>query len=60
METKDYLKILKEEIHSTVIATVDREGLPVARVIDIMLVDDNSTIYFNPIVYGYFKFIYIL
>ena len=50
----------KEEIHSTVIATVDREGLPVARVIDIMLVDDNSTIYFNPIVYGYFKFIYIL
>ena len=42
METKDYLKILKEEIHSTVIATVDREGLPVARVIDIMLVDDNS------------------
>ena len=26
METKDYLRILKEEIHSTVIATVDKEG----------------------------------
>ena len=42
METKDYLNLLKGEIHSVVIATVDREGLPAARVIDIMLVDDNS------------------
>ena len=42
METKMYLKILKEEIHSTVFATVDSNGLPQARVIDIMLVDDNS------------------
>lgn len=42
METKEYLKILKEEIHSTVFATVDENGLPQARVIDIMLVDDNS------------------
>ncbi len=42
METKDYLKILREEIHSTVIATVDREGRPVTRVIDIMLTDENS------------------
>jgi uncharacterized pyridoxamine 5'-phosphate oxidase family protein/Pyruvate/2-oxoacid:ferredoxin oxidoreductase delta subunit len=42
MKTKDYLKILKDEIHSTVFATVDSQGLPVARVIDIMLADDNS------------------
>lgn len=42
METKDYLRILKEEIHSTVIATVDGEGRPVTRVIDIMLIDENS------------------
>lgn len=42
METKEYLRILKEEIHSTVFATVDDNGLPQARVIDIMLVDDNS------------------
>lgn len=42
METKDYLRILKEEVHSTVIATVDRDGKPVTRVIDIMLTDENS------------------
>ena len=42
METKDYLRILKEEIHSTVIATVDKEGKPVTRVIDIMLADEDS------------------
>ena len=42
MVTKDYLRILREEIHSTVIATVDGEGRPVTRVIDIMLTDENS------------------
>lgn len=42
MNTKDYLKILRNEIHSTVFATVDSQGLPVARVIDVMLVDDVS------------------
>lgn len=45
MKTGDYLRILRDEIHSAVIATVDREGLPVARVIDIMLADDSS-VYF--------------
>ena len=39
MESKDYLKILKDEIHSVVVAR------PQTRVIDIMLVDDNS-VYF--------------
>lgn len=42
METKDYLKILQEEIHSTVVATVDEQGLPVTRVIDMMLHDDDK------------------
>lgn len=42
MTVKDYLNILKNEIHSTVFATVDKDGLPAARVIDIMLVDDSS------------------
>lgn len=45
METKDYLDILKNKIHSTIIATIDSEGKPVTRVIDIMLVDHN-TFYF--------------
>ena len=45
MESKDYLKILKDETHSVVVATIDDNGLPQTRVIDIMLVDDNS-VYF--------------
>ena len=42
MNTAKYLKILKDEIHSVVFATTDSMGLPVARVIDIMLADDDS------------------
>ena len=42
MQTADYLKILKEQIHSAVFATIDENGLPDARVIDIMLVDSDS------------------
>ena len=42
MQTADYLKILKDEIHSAVFATIDENGLPDARVIDIMLVDSDS------------------
>lgn len=45
METKDFLQILKNDIHTTVMATVDRDGHPVTRVIDVMLVDDK-TLYF--------------
>lgn len=45
MLTIDYLKILVEDIHSTVIATVDAKGQPVTRVIDMMLYDENG-IYF--------------
>lgn len=42
MQTADYLKILKDEIHSAVFATIDENDLPDARVIDIMLVDSDS------------------
>lgn len=42
MTTKDYLKMLQKEIHSTTFATLDENGLPQTRIIDIMLVDDNS------------------
>lgn len=45
MKTSDFLKILKNDIHTTIMATVDEEGHPVTRVIDIMLVDDQ-TLYF--------------
>jgi O-acetyl-ADP-ribose deacetylase (regulator of RNase III)/uncharacterized pyridoxamine 5'-phosphate oxidase family protein len=42
MSTKYYLQMLQKEIHSTAFATVDENGLPQVRIIDIMLVDDNS------------------
>ena len=42
METLDYLKYIVEEIHSTVFATVDREGRPVTCAIDIMDYDENG------------------
>lgn len=45
METKDYLKILVEKIHSTVAATIGKDGHPVTRCIDMMLYDDNG-VYF--------------
>ena len=45
METKDYLNVITEEIHSTVVATIDQDGHPVTRVIDMML-SDNHSIYF--------------
>lgn len=42
MEVKEIFGILKNEIHSTVFATVDESGLPQTCVIDIMLCGDNS------------------
>lgn len=42
MTTKEYLLFLKNEIHSTVFATVDQDGLPQTCVIDIMLCDEDS------------------
>lgn len=42
MKTKEYLQILRNEIHSTVFATTDEKGRPHTRVIDIMLVDEES------------------
>lgn len=42
METAEILRILREEIHSAVFATVDEQGFPATRVIDIMLTDEDS------------------
>ena len=38
----NYLKYLVEEIHTTVMATVDNNGLPVTCAIDIMDYDDTG------------------
>lgn len=45
MTARDYLQILQRDIHSTVCATVDGEGLPHTCVIDMML-SDESGLYF--------------
>lgn len=42
MNTSDYLNYIVKEIHTTVIATVDDEGLPVTAAIDMMDSDGNS------------------
>ncbi len=42
METKDYLAYVVKQIHTTIVATVDDEGLPVTAAIDMMDSDDDS------------------
>lgn len=42
MEAKDYLEYLVREIHTTVVATVDDEGLPVTSAIDMMGSDEDG------------------
>ena len=42
MKTADYLSCIVNEIHTTIVATVDDEGLPVTAAIDMMDCDDNS------------------
>lgn len=42
MEMIDFFKILTEDIHSVVVATLDEEGRPETRVIDMMLYDDQG------------------
>jgi len=45
MNTSDYLKCIVNEIHTTVVATVDDEGLPVTSAID-MMDSDGDSLYF--------------
>lgn len=42
MTTPDYLKYIVNEIHRTIVATVDDKGLPVTCAIDMMDCDENS------------------
>ena len=41
-KAEEYFRFLVEEIHTTVVATVDEEGLPVTAAIDMMDWDDNG------------------
>ena len=42
MKTAKYLSYVVNEIHTTIVATVDDEGLPVTAAIDMMDCDENS------------------
>ena len=42
MRTADYLSFVVNDIHTTVVATMDDEGLPVTAAIDMMDCDENS------------------
>ena len=42
MEAKDYLHYISDVIHTTIVATVDDEGLPVTAAIDMMDSDENG------------------
>ena len=42
MTTEEILHVLQKEIHSTIVGTVDGEGLPVTCVIDMMLSDEDG------------------
>ncbi len=42
MNSADYLAFIVREIHTTVVATVDDDGLPVTAAIDMMDCDENS------------------
>lgn len=47
MESKDYFSYLVNEIHTTVVATVDDMGLPVTAAIDMMDYDESSLYFFT-------------
>ena len=38
----NYLKMLVDEFHSTVVATLDKQGYPKTRAIDMMLYDEKG------------------
>lgn len=42
MTARDYLEYIVREIHTTIVATVDDEGLPVTAAIDMMDADENG------------------
>ena len=41
MNTSEYLNYIVNKIHTTVVATVDDEGLPVTAAIDMLDFDEN-------------------
>ena len=40
----DYIKLLVEDIHSVTMATINSEGKPITRIIDLMLYDKEGNL----------------
>ena len=55
MTAKDYLEYIVEQIHSTVVATVDEDGLPVTCVIDMMYADETGLYFLTAKGKGFYK-----
>ena len=55
MTAKDYLEYIVNQIHSTVVATVDEDGLPVTCVIDMMYADKNGLYFLTAKGKGFYK-----
>ena len=55
MTARDYLEYIVEQIHSTVVATVDEDGLPVTCVIDMMYADETGLYFLTAKGKGFYK-----
>ena len=55
MTAKDYLEYIVNQIHSTVVATVDEDGLPVTCVIDMMYADETGLYFLTAKGKGFYK-----
>ncbi|HFF2554302.1 TPA: pyridoxamine 5'-phosphate oxidase family protein [Listeria monocytogenes] len=55
MTEESYLEYLKNDIHSTVFSTVDFEGKPSSRIIDIMLVKNKKVYFLTAITKPFYK-----
>ena len=42
MDYENYLKLIKDDFHSVVVASIDEKGNPITCVIDMMLADSNG------------------
>ncbi len=55
MTAKEYLAFIVEQIHSTVVATIDNDGLPVTCVIDMMYADEDGLYFLTAKGKGFYK-----
>ena len=56
MEAKNYLDYIVNEIHRTIVATVDDECLPVTAAIDMMDSDENGLYFLTAKGKGFYRY----